>query len=176
MSDIEREDGVNISGADVKIRGAVTQIDKINEGRPTTIINRSGGTDINASGGTVNISGDVVGRDRINTSTSTGIDSATLVELIRHFNEINRKIDLRPESPDVDKQELKDTVVKIQDEVKKGEGANSPKVERWLRFLGDMAGDILDVTTSTLANPTLGVSRAIQLIAQKLREQKAIDQ
>ena len=41
------------------------------------------------------------------------------------------------------------------------------KVERWLKFLADMAPDILEVTAATLANPIAGVATAIRKIAEK---------
>ena len=123
----------------------------------------------------VNVSGDVVGRDKITTTTTTttGIDAAALVELLKAFKDINRQIDTRKEDPTVDKEELKDTVKKVEEEVKKGEEANPTKVERWLKFLGDMAPDILQVTAATLANPVMGLSLAIKKIAEKAKARLA---
>ncbi len=66
-----RSGGVNIGGK-AKIGGGVYQADKIDDRSTRTTINRSGGTDITADGGgTINITGDVVGRDKI-TSGMTG--------------------------------------------------------------------------------------------------------
>jgi hypothetical protein len=169
-----RSGGVNISGKDVKVGGGVYQSDKIDNIDNHTV-NRSGGTNINAQGGTVSVSGDVVGRDKITTTTTTttGIDAAALAELLKAFKDINRQIDTRKEDPSVDKDELKDTVKKVEAEVKKGEEANPIKVERWLKFLGDMAPDILQVTAATLANPVMGLSLAIKKIAEKAQSQAA---
>ncbi|MGH2593401.1 MAG: hypothetical protein ACRDGG_07805 [Anaerolineae bacterium] len=132
---------------------------------------RSGGVEI--SGGNVSVGGDIVGRDKITTTTTQGVDAGAMAELLKQFAQINRQIDQRPEDPNLDKAELKDTVAKIQDEVKKGEEANPTKVERWLKFLAGMADDIYQVTVSTLANPALGIGKAIQLIAKKAKEEQA---
>ena len=123
---------------------------------------------VKISGGNVTVGGDVVGRDKI-TTTTTGLDASTLVELTKQFAKIYQKIDARPEDPNVDKTEIKDTVQKIEEEVKKGEQANPAKVERWLKFLAGMADDISQVVASTLASPIAGVAKAIQLIAKKAK-------
>ena len=128
---------------------------------------QEGGVTFSGSG-SVNVHGDIVGRDKI-TTTTTGVDASGLVELIKAFKEIDRRIDARPENPDVDKAELKDTVNKIQEEAKKGEQANPTKVERWLKFLAGMADDIFQVTAATLTNPALGIGTAVKLIAEKTK-------
>ena len=119
---------------------------------------QSGG--VNIKGTKVNISGDVVGRDKITTHYGSSDE----------FKKIRELIDKRPEDTNVDKDELKDTVDKIENEVKKGKEANPAKVERWLKFLANMAEDIFQVTVATLANPTVGVAKAIQLIVKKAKE------
>ena len=135
------------------------------------------GGGVNISGTTVSVGGDLVGRDKITTTTTTttttGIDAAALVELLKAFKDIDRQIDARKEDPAVEKEELKETVKKVEEEVKKGEEANPTKVERWLKFLGDMAPDILQVTAATLANPVMGLSLAIKKIAEKAQSPAA---
>ncbi|CAG0972606.1 hypothetical protein ANRL4_01360 [Anaerolineae bacterium] len=123
---------------------------------------------VNISGGKVTVGGDVVGRDKITTVTN-GLDASALAELTKQFAQIYQKIDARPQDPNVDKTEIKDTVQKIEQEVKKGEQANSAKVERWLGFLAGMSDDIFQVVASTLASPIAGVAKAIQLIAKKAK-------
>ena len=88
-------------------------------------------------------------------------------EIALLFEAIYKQIKDRPEDPDVDKEEVADTVQKIEQEAAKGEQANVKKVERWLGFLANMAPDILKVTAATLANPVAGVATAIRLIAEK---------
>lgn len=141
---------------------------------------RSGGINISTSGGTVTIGGDVVGGDKVGgdkivttTNITTGISGAELIELLKQFAEINRRIDARSADPKIDRDELKDTVRRIEEEVKKGERADPGKVERWLTFLASIADDIFQVTAATLVNPAAGVARAIQLIAQKAMESRS---
>ncbi len=128
---------------------------------------------VNISGGSVNVGGDIVGRDKITTTTTTtyGISGDQLAALVKEFSQINKKVDEVQLPPDVDKTEVKDTVKKIEEEVKKGDQANGAKVERWLKFLGDMSGDILQVTAAALTNPVLGVTKAVQLIAKKAQQE-----
>lgn len=134
------------------------------------------GGGVNISGKHVNVGGNVAGRDQNITTTTTnttGISGSDLAKLLEQFQQINKRIEAQPENPNVDKDEVKETVAKIQEEVKKGEEANTNKVERWLMNLGAMSDDIFQVTAATLANPALGVAKAIQLIAAKAKEEKA---
>ena len=134
---------------------------------------QSGGVTISGSSVGGSVAGrDLVGGDVTTTTTITsGIDATALAQLVAAFKGIETKIDARPPDPNVDKDELKNTVKKVEDEVKKGEEANSTKVERWLKFLGDMAPDILQVTAATLANPVMGLSLAVKKIAEKAESQ-----
>ena len=134
---------------------------------------QSGGVNITGGSGNISVGGDVVGRDKVTTTTTTttyGIGADGLAQLLQQFQQINKKIDELPDSPDLDKDELKETVKKVEEEVKKGEEANSSKVERWLKFIGSMSNDILQVTAATIANPAAGVGTAIRLIAQKAQQ------
>jgi hypothetical protein len=90
-------------------------------------------------------------------------------DLARLFAQIYQQIDARPEDPDVDKEELTETVQKVEQEAAKGEEANPTKVERWLKFLGNVAPDILEVTVACLTNPLAGVGTVIRKIAEKAR-------
>jgi hypothetical protein len=113
--------------------------------------------------------GDIVGRDKITTTTG-GPGAQALAE---HFARIERLIAARPPDPNVEKEEIKDTVQRIQGEARKGEEASAAKLERWLMNLGAMADDIFQVTVATLADPVLGLATTIRLIAQRAKEEKA---
>lgn len=123
---------------------------------------------VRITGDKVTVGGDIAGRDKITTVTY-GLDASALAELTKQFAQIYQEIDARPQEPNVDNAEIKDTVQKIEEEVKKGEEANPAKVERWLKFLAGMSDDIFQVVASTLASPIAGVARVIQLIAQKAK-------
>jgi len=131
------------------------------------------------------VMGDKIGGDKITVgdiSGSTGIAigrgaRATVSqglggdEIARLFEAVYRRIEARPEDPNVDKEELTDTVQKIQQEVAKGEGANPNKVERWLRTLASMASDIFDVTVACLTSPVAGIATVIRKVAEKAEEE-----
>ena len=112
--------------------------------------------------------GDIVGGDKITTTYGDPAAAATLAEA---FKRIDALIAARKEDPAVEKDEIKETVGRIAAEAQKGDEASTPKVERWLRTLGQMAPDIWQVTTATLANPALGLATAIRLIAQKAQQE-----
>jgi hypothetical protein len=133
-------------------------------------VTQNGGVNIN--GGNVTIAGDVVGRDKV-TTTSYGVTAGELAQLASQFAQIKQTIDQRADDPQVDKTELKELVERIEQEVKKGRAANPKKVERWLRFLAEMADDIFQVTVAALTHPVAGIAKAIQLIAQKAKEEAA---
>jgi hypothetical protein len=142
--------------------------------------------DVNISGGGVNfgkvrgnitIGGDVVGRDKItttvtNVTSSSGVDPMQLVKLLQEFADIKRKIGSLAEVEDEDKEDLKTNVQRIEDEVKKGEAADSSKVEKALKKVAAISDDIFAVVVATLSNPAAGIAKAIQLIAQKAKEGK----
>ena len=116
--------------------------------------------------------GDIVGRDKITTTTTTGMDAAQLQLLLQEFSRIQQQVAARPPDPKVDKDILEYTVKKIETEAKKGEAADPGKVESLLLTLGSMADDIFQVTANTLASPVLGIATAVRLIAQKAKEEK----
>jgi hypothetical protein len=122
-----------------------------------------GGHIITGSGNTI-AGGDYVGGDKVGRDKITGVTGADLAQL---FQDIYQRIEARPADPKVDKDEITETVQKIEQEVEKGEAANPSKVERWLKTLKDMAPDIGDVTIACLTNPAAGVAMVIKKIADK---------
>lgn len=117
----------------------------------------------------IHVEGDVIEGDKTVTYNS-GFSATDMANLVKQFAQIRQRIDHREDDPQVDKAEIKELVGKIEQEVKKGDEANPGKVERWLRFLAQSADDIFQVTVATLANPVAGVAKAVQLIAQKAKE------
>lgn len=128
--------------------------------------------------------GDKVGGDKISVgdiTSSTGIAigrgaQATVSqglggdEIARLFEAIYQQIEARPADPDVDKEELTETVQKIEKETAKGDAANPSKVERWLKTLALMASDIFDVTVACLTSPVAGIAAVIRKVAEKAKE------
>ncbi len=62
-------------------------------------------------------------------------------------------------------------VKNIEAEVSGENEVNPTKLEGWLRFLGEMAPDILDVVIKTLTNPLLGISETAHKIAARASKQ-----
>jgi len=119
-------------------------------------------------GGGVQVTdGDFVGRDQI--VYGDKVHGLAGEELARLFTAVYRQIETRPEDPDVDKEELTETVQKVEKEAAKGEAANPSKVERWLKTLALMAPDILEVTAACLLNPVAGVATVIRKVAEKAK-------
>jgi hypothetical protein len=139
------------------------------EGRDVADKKEERGTHVDTGGGAyvggqVTVSGgDFVGRDQVKTVTH-GLSGDDLARL---FAQVYQTIEARPEDPDVDKEDLTELVQKVQREAAKGEEANPTKVERWLKFLGEMAPDILEVTAACLTHPAAGVATAIREIAAR---------
>lgn len=111
--------------------------------------------------------GDIVGGDKI---VNSGPQAQQLADA---FRAIHQKIEARPPDPMVDKDEIEDTVKRIETETRKGDQANTDRLERWLLTLGGMADDIFQVVVATLSSPALGVAKTIQLIAQKAKDERA---
>jgi hypothetical protein len=122
-----------------------------------------GGDQINT--GDISGSGIAIGRDA-QAHVTQGMSAADLASL---FAQIYTQIEKRPADPDVDRDEIVDTVQKIEAEAGKGEQANPTRVERWLRILKEIAPDVLDVTAQALTNPIGGVADGIRKVAARLR-------
>lgn len=115
---------------------------------------------ISISGSNVDIKGDVIGGNKIVNNYNPSFVS-------NDFESIKKLI----EGQSSNQNELRNAVEQIQEEVRKGESADSTKVEKWLRFLAGMSDDIFQVTVSTIINPIGGIAKAIQLIAKKVKEE-----
>lgn len=114
---------------------------------------------VQTSGNNQNI---VVGSNSSITNGLTGPDIAKL------FEDVFRRIDQENIS-ETHKQEIRETVELIQDEVSKGEKANEKALTAFLRSLQKMAPDILDVVLAAAANPMLAASVIARKVADKIK-------
>lgn len=96
-------------------------------------------------------------------------------ELARIFAAVYRRIEERPEHPDVDKEEIVAEVQRIEKEVAKKEQANPNRLERWLRNLANMAPDILDVMAASLGGPVSGATAVLAKIINKVRSEAGLE-
>lgn len=117
-------------------------------------------------GGSVSGSNIVMGNNNRVTQTTgiTGNEIATLFEVV--YN----RIETRKEDHKVEKEEITQTVQRIEQETAKGEEANPGKIERWLNTLNDMAPDIGEVVISCLTSPAAGIATVIRKIAEKAKK------
>jgi hypothetical protein len=117
---------------------------------------------ISISGTNVNIEGDVIGGDKI-------INNYNPTFISNQFELIKKLV----ENQSRNKDDLRNAVDQIEEEVPKGDSADLAKVEKWLKFLSGISDDIFQVTVSTLINPIGGIAKAIQLIAKKVKEENS---
>jgi hypothetical protein len=68
----------------------------------------------------------------------------------------------------VDKEELTGAIERIQQEVAKGDGANSTRVERWLGELSDAAPDVAGSVISGLRSMPSRIGSAIRQLVERL--------
>jgi len=167
------EGGVNTGGGDfvgrdkVDNRGGFNQpnwqVGTVNQGSGAVHHTSVGGDQLNT--GDISGTGIAIGRGA-QAHVTQGANAADLASLFAH---IYTQIQNRPADPDVDRDEIVDTVQKIEAEAGKGEQANPTRVERWLRTLKEIAPDVLEVTAQALTNPVGGVAEGIRKVAVHLR-------
>lgn len=145
--------GINISGGSIHVGGDIVSGDKIVHGDQNTVNIGAGAT-----------VGQVAAGKNI-----TQTQGASAQDLTALFNAIYKQIDARPNDPNVERGEIREAVKTIESEVAKGEEANANRVERWMKFLKELAPDILEVTAAAILNPISGVTTAIKKIAEKAR-------
>jgi hypothetical protein len=105
----------------------------------------------------------------ITINQSAGLASDEITAL---FNNIYKHIEARPPDPNVDKEEILETVQKIQEEASKGEKeANETKLTRWIDTLNNIAPDVIDVALASLGGPVSGITAILKKIADRARQQ-----
>ena len=92
-------------------------------------------------------------------------------EITALFEKLYQQIESRPPDPNVDKEEIVETVQKIQEEASKGGEVNETKLTRWMENLNKIAPDIIDVALASLGGPVSGVTAVLKKIADRARPQ-----
>ena len=128
-------------------------------------VNRNGEVNISGSVNST-VGGDVVGLDNFTIKTGA-VDEAKLRQA---FEPVMKRIEALPNDPNADKGELRETVNKIWDEVKKGEEANATRVERWLKFLADMSYEVFHLTATALLDPSVRTGVNVREVVLKSKE------
>ena len=128
------------------------------------------------------VGGDKVGGDKI---TAGDISGSTVAmgrkaqaqqgiggeALAAVFQSVYQKIEARPEDPDVDKEEVVESVQKIETEATTQAEPNENKLERWLRNLAQMAPDIVEVMAASLAGPVSGAAAVLRKVIAKVKSE-----
>ncbi len=126
---------------------------------------------VNIKGKNVTVGGDIVGRDKITTTTTTTGMSAE--DFNKIFDNIYKRIEALP--PQVDKADVRDAVDTIKAEAKKEAVEGGKPDEKMVKLsansLINMAPDILEVIATTFANPAAGVATVIRKILEKAKGQ-----
>jgi len=104
-----------------------------------------------------------IGRGAQSSISQQNIRQPDLGEL---FRSIYLSIQLRPDEPGIGKDELVQLVQHVQDEVLKGDQANSQRLERWLRQLEQVASDVFQQTVEVLASPAVTSVSIHQMVIQ----------
>lgn len=126
-------------------------------------------------GGGVNIErGDFIGRDKNVSVEAGGINVEGDVEVNQQaamqkelFEDIQRQIEQRPNTPPEDVQDLKANVQEFQAEADKGEKADESFLARRLRNIERIAPDIGEVLLATVANPAAGFAMIVKKVAER---------
>ena len=123
-----------------------------------------------------NVSGavNVAGGDVTTYQTAKGLSAAEIEAL---FQNIYFSIEARPQTPKVDKQDLKAELQEIQVAITQATTAQQKPNEAFLvrRFhnIARIAPDMLDVAVAALANPLAGMGVAVQKIAEKAKKESS---
>ncbi|MBI5712042.1 MAG: hypothetical protein HZC38_01245 [Chloroflexi bacterium] len=125
---------------------------------------QSGG--VNISGGTVNVSGDIVGHDKIVNASP----QATAIADWR--KDMEKKVDAQPNLSADDKQVIKDNLAKIEKESVKGDQADVNQIEKWFNMVAVMGPEIFEVAVATAINPLGGVGLVLKKISDKAKLEK----
>jgi hypothetical protein len=112
----------------------------------------------------------VLGPDaKVTIHQETGIQAA---EMTAMFEAVFKKIESLPVNPDVDKEEVVETVQKIQEETKKEDQANPNKLERWISSIAKMARTS-GCDGSSLAGPVSGFTAVFKKIVDKVKQESS---
>jgi len=122
----------------------------------------------------VQAGGDIVGGDKITQEAPADPNSpqAHLEAALAQWRTELEAILARLDDED-DRDYAQKTAAKVVNEAKKGEAADPGKLEGFLKRLGNMAPDIIEVTAKTLQNPFAGVGLVLEKINDRIKLERA---
>jgi hypothetical protein len=105
----------------------------------------------------------IMGRQVIHNAQGRMQGAAAPLEML--FTQALSAVQSREPDPGVDREELEQILKRLRDEIARGEQANLARFDRWLRFLAEMAPDVLEVIVPRLLDPAMGTPTAIRGVA-----------
>lgn len=108
---------------------------------------------------------DIAGRDIIHQEISSG----AILSIVEWREQMESRIEAKPELSSVEKQDLKEQVQKIEQEVQKGQQADPSRIEKLINTLAVMSEDIFEVAVATLGNPLAGLGLVAKKIGDRAR-------
>ena len=108
---------------------------------------------------------DIAGRDIIHQDISSG----TIVSIVEWREQMESRIEAEAELSSDEKQDLKEQVQKIEQEVQKGQQADASRIEKLINTLAVMSEDIFEVAVATLGNPLAGLGLVAKKIGDRAR-------
>ena len=118
-----------------------------------------------------NVSGGIIVQGRGANVTVQQSTNAEVKEISILFEKLYLAIQTRQEDPNVTKEEINETLKRIENEIGKGNQASQPKLQRWMEYLNNMAPDIVDVILASLGGPVSGITAVLKKVAERAREQ-----
>lgn len=114
--------------------------------------------------GKVKAGRDVVGRDKIETTTT----GASADELSAAFLKIHAALNKQPEGPE--KTVAEQAVKAVEEEAKKGEEASEEKTDKWMTVLEKTLPDVAEVVVDALLSPGAAVGTVVRKVLGKTKE------
>ncbi len=123
-------------------------------------------------------SGDVISIQNVGTNAAVAagrgakasvISNESLSSIVEWMAQINKKVNSLPNISQAEKEDIKQQVEKIRNEVQKGSKAEVGRLEKLINTLNVMVPDIFDVVIATLASPLAGIGLVIKKIGNKAK-------
>ena len=128
----------------------------------------AGDKNTNVNKGGVYVGGDVQGSNIVTGDQNQVGNEGTIREEL--FSELNKKIELRPNTPPEDRADLKTSVAEIRAEAEKGDQADESFLAQRIRNIKRIATDIAEVVLAALTNPAAGFAAVVTKIAQRAQK------
>ncbi len=133
--------------------------------------NQADGVRINSKS-SINISGDVVGGDKINKKNKTTYTYLYLPGLVIDLSSWQEMMIGKVEKTGLsnkEKKELKKQIDLIKLIIEKDKGRNLDNLEKTINILAVMSKDIFEVAITTLVNPLAGIGLVLKKIGDKVK-------